>query len=226
MNFVAIEGLDGAGKSTQIQMLVEHLRSRGRTVERLHFPRTEAGMCGSLIAQYLRGEMGDIYKDNPLVMAFLFAADRRYAAPTIEKWLADDTFVIVDRYVYSNLAYQCARLLSIDERNALQEQILRHEYVENCIPKPQKTLFLDVPPLFTQSILTKQRANVDRTYLCGKQDMHESDMQFQQEVRSIYLQQSNVDKDFKIIKCYEEQSANQMLSAEEIFRRISAHIDL
>ena len=58
--FIVLEGLDGAGKSTQIRMLRQLLAERGVESEYVHFPRFDAPVYGELIARFLRGEFGGV----------------------------------------------------------------------------------------------------------------------------------------------------------------------
>lgn len=58
MPLIVLEGLDGAGKTTQTELLKERLESRGLRYEYLHFPRFDAPVYGGLIARFLRGELG------------------------------------------------------------------------------------------------------------------------------------------------------------------------
>ena len=110
MSLIVLEGLDGAGKSTQIDLLQQLLASRGLRYEYLHFPRFDAPIYGELIARFLRGELGAVDAVDPYVVALLYAGDRADAAPVIRRWLDEGKFVILDRYVYSNVAYQCAKI--------------------------------------------------------------------------------------------------------------------
>ena len=126
--FIVLEGLDGAGKSTQIAKLREMFRSKGIESEYLHFPRFDAPVYGELIARFLRGDLGSVESVNPYLVALLYAGDRADAATMIEQWLADGKVVIVDRYVYSNIGYQCAKLSNKAERQTLREWILSTEF--------------------------------------------------------------------------------------------------
>ena len=120
--FIVLEGLDGAGKSTQIRMLQELFARRGVACRYLHFPRFDAPVFGDLIARFLRGELGTVEAVDPYLVALLFAGDRGDAAAEIRQWLASGEAVVLDRYVYSNVAFQCAKLSSEDERRALKHR--------------------------------------------------------------------------------------------------------
>ncbi len=143
--FIVLEGLDGAGKSTQFKLLRDELAKQGMECEYLHFPRFDAPLYGDLIARFLRGDLGSLESVNPYLVALLYAGDRADAAAQIRKWLAEDKIVVVDRYVYSNIGYQCAKIGSAEGRNELRKWILETEYKHFSIPRPDISLFLDVP---------------------------------------------------------------------------------
>jgi dTMP kinase len=224
MNFIAIEGLDGAGKSTQVALLQQRLQSLGVRCKYLHFPRIASKIWGELIAKFLRGDLGKINEVNPYLVALIYAEDRRAAAAEIRRRLTQGYFVIVDRYVYSNVAFQCAKLPAAEERSKLREWILSLEYEHFKIPKPQRSLFLDVPFAFTQEKLSGDRRGDDRQYLNGKEDIHEADLDFQRAVRSVYLAQQALDPDFCVIRCYSEQG--EMLEPGRTFDKIIHNIKL
>ncbi len=218
MALIVLEGLDGAGKSTQIGMLQQRLAERGIAYEYLHFPRFDAPVYGELIARFLRGELGSIDRVDPYVVALLYAGDRAEAAPMIRSWLDAGRFVILDRYVYSNVAYQCAKIEDPETRRRLRDWIVDLEYRHNGIPVPDISLFLDVPFGFTRRKLEEVREGDDRAYLQGKKDIHESSLTLQQRVREVYLEQALSDDTFRVVSCAGAQ--DEMLAPETIFARI------
>ncbi len=220
--FIVLEGLDGAGKSTQITKLKEMFRLRGVETEYLHFPRFDAPVYGELIARFLRGDLGTVDGVNPYLVALLYAGDRADAAKTIRGWLNEGKVVIVDRYVYSNIGYQCAKFAAGDERKALCEWILHTEYEEYAIPRPDLSLFLDVPFSFTERKLTETREGDDRSYLQGGKDIHEASLDLQRRVREVYLEAARTYDDLKVVDCSTEDGT--MASPEEIYKRIMHHI--
>lgn len=212
--FIVIEGLDGAGKSTQVARIQQYLTERGLCWEYLHFPRFTAPYYGELIAAFLRGELGAVDKVDPRVVAVLYAGDRQHAAAQIREWIAYGKVVIIDRYVLSNIAYQCAKLK--DGKEELKQWILGLEYDNNQIPRPDLTLFLDVPFKFTTRSLTKEREGDDRSYLNGKQDIHEASLDLQRAVRKMYT--SHSEPTYKIVDCGTEDG--EMASADDISKKI------
>ncbi|MBA4323459.1 MAG: dTMP kinase, partial [Odoribacter sp.] len=215
MKLFVIEGLDGAGKSTQIRLLKDFLLKQGYNCEYLHFPRTDTAYFGELIARFLRGEFGSINDVDPYLVAMLYAGDRKDASGLISGWLKNGNIVILDRYTYSNVAYQCAKLPDRKKQSDLMNWIIKLEFEHFAIPKPDLNIFLDVPFTFTETKLSTQRSGDDRNYLNGRFDIHESSLSFQKKVRDMYLGVAEKDKRLAVINCNNKDGG--MLFPEEIF---------
>ena len=220
---IVLEGLDGAGKSTQVRMLKEHLASREGGLEYIHFPRYDAPVYGELISRFLRGDFGDNNAVHPQLVALLFAEDRHGAVPQIREALEAGKTVLLDRYVYSNIAYQCAKLADEAEADRLRKWIFTTEFSLFGEPKPDVNIFLDVPIDFVQSNLSKQRQGDDRNYLEGAHDIHEASIAFQQRVKEMYLRQAAEDPARQVVDCSDEQG--HMLPSDCIFAKIKAIVD-
>jgi len=216
--FIAIEGLDGAGKSTQIKLLIDYFDSKNIETRFVHFPRVNQGVFGDLIAKFLRGEFGNVKDVHPQLVALLFAEDRKEFADTINEWLSTGYYVLVDRYVLSNIAFQCAKTEKETEKQSLQKWINHFEYDYNKIPKPDLTIYLDVPFSFTSNALIEKRGGDERSYLNGKDDIHEKDFSLQREVKKEYDKLIQIDKSISAIPCYDLNNA--MKSKEEIHQLI------
>ncbi len=201
MKLFVIEGVDGSGKSTQLNLLKEHLSKDGFKIEFLHFPRTESPWFGELIARFLRGEFGSLNDVDPYLVAMLYAGDRKDASETITSWLNDNKIVLLDRYTYSNIAYQCAKLESRMEQDRLMNWILKLEFEHFRIPEPDLNIFLDVPFSFTKKKLSAGRSGNDRNYLKGNKDIHEDSLLFQKKVRDIYLRVASSDDRLAVVDC-------------------------
>lgn len=216
---IVLEGLDGAGKSTQIRLLQRLFAERGVQSEYLHFPRFDAPVYGELIARYLRGEFGDADRVDSYLVALLFAGDRADAAPLVRGWLDAGKAVILDRYVWSNVAYQCAKTEgSEEERRRLMRWILDLEYGYHRLPQPDLSLFLDVPFAFTERKLAQTREGDDRRYLNGGRDIYESSLALQRRVRETYLAAAREDRRLAVVDCSDASGA--MDTPEGIFAKI------
>jgi dTMP kinase len=222
MAFIVIEGLDGAGKSTQVEMLKNYLANEGRKSEFIHFPTSDSPVFGDMIARFLRGEFGGLKDVNPYLVALLFAGDRYNLGTQIRTWLSEGKTVINDRYVYSNIGFQCAKMNSAEAADELFTWIFDLEFNYFKIPKPDLSIFLDVPFSFTEKRLTSAREGSDRDYLQGKTDIHEADLNFQKTVRETYLKAVEKDENFIRINCADEN--NNMLPAAKISELITKEL--
>lgn len=154
--FIVFEGLDGAGTTTQSQLLAERLRARGRTVHLAHQP--SEGPVGLLVRQILAGRAATPQADGKLgvvderVMALLFAADRLdHLNSQIEPRLARGEDVILDRYILSSLAYQGASV--------------SHDFIQAAnryARKADLTLFLYVPATLALDRVRQRGAKLER----------------------------------------------------------------
>lgn len=224
MRFLVIEGLDGSGKSTQLKLLREYLEKNEVPYKYLHFPRLEEGVYGDLIARFLRGEMGANDQVDPYLVALMFAGDRADAASQIRQWMDEGKLVIVDRYVYSNIAFQCAKLAKPDEQFKLRDWILEFEFGYNKLPRPDLNLYLNVPFEFTRKQLKLARDGDDRAYLKGERDIHEENLDFQEQVRQVYLSLQEHVNDLEIISCMNADGA--MLPPDNISNLIINKLEL
>ena len=222
MPLIVLEGLDGAGKSTQLEFLRKMVDDTGSKTEFLHFPRFDTPLYGEMITRFLKGDFGTHDQVDPYTVALMYAGDRFEAKPLLQGWLDEGRFVFLDRYVYSNVAYQCAKVSDRNSRKRLKEWILHLEYDIYGIPRPDVSLFLDVPFEFTCQRLTSKREGRDRDYLQGGEDVHEASLELQKNVRQVYLDAAAEDPQFKIVDCGDADG--RMLLPAEIFEKIVSNL--
>ncbi|MDR2805643.1 MAG: dTMP kinase [Dysgonamonadaceae bacterium] len=219
---IVIEGLDGSGKSTQIELLKKKLDSAHVPYRYIHFPMLNRGQYGTLIAEFLRGEYGSVQEVPPKLVALLFANDRKEHVETILDWLNNGYVVLADRYVNSNIAFQCAKMENESEKENLKQWILTFEYDYNQLPRPYKSFFLDVPFDHIARSLSGTREGTDRNYLNGKIDIHEASLSLQQKVYDEYQKMIREQSDFEAISCCDNR--DKMLEPELINERIIAFL--
>jgi dTMP kinase len=217
--FIVLEGLDGAGKSTQIELLKSYLSRSDIQYKYMHFPRTDTPTIhGEMVANFLKGDYGDIDNVNPYLVALLYAGDRNDAKEMLNDWLNRGYFLLVDRYVYSNMAFQGAKFKVPAEKQELKKWIERLEYQYHKIPKPTLSIFLHMNFEFVSQKLRDARKGDDRKYLDGKEDIHESDLEFQERVEAEYMQLVKEEEDFYAIDCFDD--TGKTLSPEAIHKKI------
>jgi dTMP kinase len=139
---VVLEGIDGAGTTTQVARLTERLRGLGVPVRATREPSD--GPVGTLARQILTGRIVLPGGRAPgwATMALLFAADRMdHVESDIEPFVAQGVVVVSDRYEASSLAYQ-----SISSGAAADEAIEWIRTINRYIPRPDLTVVLHVPP--------------------------------------------------------------------------------
>lgn len=148
--FIVFEGIDGAGKTTQIERLASKLRGEGRRVW------VTAEPTSSVSGGMLRDALGGIQKRTACEMAALFVLDRIFHNVNpggIEKMLADGIDVICDRYYYSSMAYQGSQT----DAAWVRDMNL------NCpeIRRPDLCVFLDLSPEESLRRITRDRTTTE-----------------------------------------------------------------
>ena len=197
---VVFEGLDASGKSTQVRMLLDSLRARQITHDYLSFPRMGKRGYGEAIAMFLRGEFGTVETVHPYLIASLFAGDRLAAKPRIEGSLSSGALVVVDRYVYSNLAFQGAKIADPGAREQFREWLTYIEWESNGLPAPDVAILFDVPFEFVRQNLLARRSE-NRAYLNGKSDIHETALELQSKVADEYRVLAQRTALFRTVSC-------------------------
>jgi len=210
---IVLESCDSGGKSTQVKIIKNYYESLGKTIKHLHFPMYGHNQFSDMIARFLKGEFGSNDEVDPLFVANIYAMDRYCYKDQLIKDIKDFDIVLLDRYVLSNLAYQCSKVKSDEERNKLFDWILEFEFGFLDLPFPDLTIYFDLPIGTIKERLNTERIGDDRNYLDGEQDIHESDILFQERVKNIYLMMENVSNYF-IIKAYNEDG---ILSPNDLF---------
>lgn len=173
---IVIEGTDGSGKATQTKKLYERLRDLEGNVRRVSFPNYESE-SSALIKMYLRGDFGgDAEAVNPYATAAFYAVDRFAGFVKWKNFYEHGGLILCDRYVGSNMAYQSAKITDELERVKFLEWLEDLEYECFQLPRPDLTIFLDMPP-DVSAILRRER---------GREDIHESDAEYMLKTYNAY----------------------------------------
>lgn len=197
--FCVIEGLDGSGKSTQCELLKEKLLKAGLEVSFLHFPRYNDSVFGKIIASFLKGDLGNLNDNSPYLIALLFSVDQ-WRSQDLLKNDNPNSLILLDRYFYSNLAYQGAKIKNYEDRLLFRKWLLEANK-EFSFLIPDVAIYLDVPKEFREKNILSNRQGQSREYLDGKQDIHEIDFSFQESVHNEYLDLCKTVDEFEKFDC-------------------------
>ncbi len=195
--FIVLEGIDGSGKRTQLEMLVRAFASHGVACSQISFPRYD-GFFGKMAGQYLNGDFGSLEAVDPHFSALLYAGDRFEAKPRIESDLASGQTVVADRYIGSNLAHQSARVPP-EKRAEFLQWLKQLEYQVYALPSEDLVIYLRVPPAEAHRLVGEKAA---RDYTKLRHDIHESDLAHLQATSEVYDQLARQPNWVKI-ECYD-----------------------
>jgi len=180
---IVFEGIDGAGKNTQTGLLTQRVACEGMSSAVFSFPRYGLNPFARAISRYLNGEFGGLDEVAPELAALLYAGDRFTTRDELIESLSENKLVICDRYVSSNLAHQAAKLPEAEREN-LMKWILEVEYETYGLPKPDLTLFLDVPVGVSQRLIQERGK---RTYTELQADIHERAQDYLATCREVFV---------------------------------------
>ncbi|MBR6741714.1 MAG: deoxynucleoside kinase [Clostridia bacterium] len=170
---IVIEGLDGSGKSTQLELLPKNLTKNGIECKSVSFPDYD-NPSSTLVKMYLKGDFGKKPGDVNAYAASSFYGVDRYTSFKMgwgEFYNAGGT-VVSGRYTTSNAVHQCSKLPE-EEWESFLEWLYDFEYNKIAIPKPDKVIFLDMPIEVSQKLLSGRYKGDE-----SKKDIHESDTEY------------------------------------------------
>ena len=210
---IVIEGTDGSGKGTQLQLLLNYLNKKQISYASFDFPQYGKTFFGDFAGRFLNGEFGHFSRINPYLASFPYAADRWQVKNQLWKAINDKKLVICNRYTPS-VVYQAVKIKPAQRNNFLKwAETL--EYKVFGIPKPDLVLFLYVPLVFAQILMLKKNK---RNYLNGKsKDQYEESADYLQKVENMYLAMVRNNKNWVKIDCVENE---KILPPELIHQKI------
>ena len=207
--FIVIDGTDGSGKTTQLQLLVGKLQAEGYNVEIADFPQYNTKSAG-MVEEYLSGKYGSADDVSPYAASLFYAVDRFDASFQIREWLKQGKIVVSNRYISSNFAHQGGKIDNALERKLFFNWLSEIEYKIFNIPKPDLYLILHVDAEISQK-LAQERQREDWK---GKtKDIHEDSLHHLKKAEKAYLDIAQNLPDFRLIKCTRN---GEIMSREDI----------
>ena len=212
---IVIEGTDGSGKSTQFRLLTSRLEQEGTVFRKLVFPQYSEP-SSALIRMYLGGEFGHKPSDVNAYAASAFYAVDRYASykKVWGEYYEQGGLIVSDRYTTSNAVHQASK--EPDEtRGDFLKWLYEFEYDKLGLPRPDLTIYLDVPTDFTEKMMRRREADTNTSA-----DIHEQDMDYLATCRRTGRAAAEY-YGWTVIQCVQD---GQMRSIEDIHGEIYRHV--
>lgn len=214
---IVIEGLDGSGKTTQIELLKSKLSDK--VVHQIKLPDYDSP-SSTLVKMYLHGEFGKNPEDvNAYAASAFYAVDRFANFKTKWKEFYDNGEIIIsDRYTTSN-AYHQSTKIPRENWPEYFKWLEEFEYGLIGIPKPDAVIYLDMPIEISQKMMSK-RYSGDET----KKDIHESNIQYLLNCRESALIAAK-EMGWHVIKCNDGDNPRAIEDiGDEIFKIVSEEL--
>lgn len=209
---IVIEGLDGCGKSTQLELLVKRLNNCGKNCRNIPFPNYSSPACEP-VKMYLNGQFGNKPGDVNAYAASTFYAVDRFASFK-EDWEKDYNAgnpIICGRYVTSNLVHQCSKLPKA-QWQGFAEWLFDFEYTKMSIPKPDAVIYLNMPQEYAEKLLMKRYEGDSQ-----KMDIHEKDRKYQEVCREAAVFAAK-NYDWYVVDCVKDNAVRSIEDiSDEIF---------
>ncbi|MGN0172166.1 MAG: dTMP kinase [Acutalibacteraceae bacterium] len=192
---IVLDGLDGSGKSTQLAAVDAWLNKEGIAHRQISFPDYEQP-SSALVRQYLAGEFGGTPDAVNAYAASSFYAVDRYASfkRFWQEAYESGELIIAARYTTSNAIHQMSKLPR-EEWNAYLAWLADYEYRLLALPCPNEVLFLDMPPLVSQKLMSGRYEGDE-----SKKDIHERDRAYLNRCREAALYAASHDG-WRVIPC-------------------------
>lgn len=216
---IVIEGLDGSGKSTQVEILMKRLEKEGKAPFEIKLPYY-SDESSTLVKMYLAGQFGSKPEDVNAYAASTFYAADRYAS--FKKFWSreydEGRLIVADRYTTSNAVHQMTKLPE-EKRDSFMEWLFDFEYNKLSIPSPECVVFLDMPVEISQKLMTSRYSGDER-----KKDVHERDVAY---LKACYetAKYAAQKLGWYVVRCSENGEPRKIEDiAEDIYSCVEKHI--
>lgn len=217
---VVIEGAcDGIGKTTQFNMLIDKLKKDGIKIYTHHFP-SYGTVQGARVEKFLKGEYGNPGDLSPYFVNELYAYDRFYTWENeLKKYYDDGYLILLDRYTTSSIIYQSVFIKDKDEKNKFIDYVIKYEYEENKIKKPDLVIFLKAPYDLVRKL---KNSRIDNEGIVN--DVYEKDDILMEDIYNNAIYISNY-LNWNIVDCSDGNNfKDKDTISEEVYRLVKKKI--
>jgi dTMP kinase len=155
------------------------LRNEGYKIKIVDFPEYYKNFFGAFIGHCLSEQYYNFLNVHPKIASIMYAADRWESSDKMRSWLKKGYIIIANRYVSANQIHQAGKIKNAKKRNNFMKWLDEMEYKVFNIPRPDITLYLDLPVKIILKLLKhRESSRMKRAYLKKKKDVHEADINF------------------------------------------------
>lgn len=215
--FIVIDWIDWSGKGTQVKRVVDELKKRWKTVKLLDYPRY-GEKSAFMVEKYLNWDYGKSIW--PKLASIFYAIDRYDDSFNFREDLKKYDYIISNRYVSASMIHQAGKIEDLEEKKDYINWLKDLEYNIFAIPKPDKTIFLNVSPEMSQKLVLKKE---EREYLkwWKKMDLHEEDSEHLKNAHKTAMLVADMQESWVKIDC---EIAGEMKSMDDITESILKEI--
>ncbi|MCA9375990.1 MAG: thymidylate kinase [Candidatus Doudnabacteria bacterium] len=221
--FIVIDGTDGAGKKTQLDLLLKRLASEGVKTGVVDFPQYGTPSA-HFVERYLNGQYGTLGEIGPKAASLFYALDRFEAKQDMNSDLQRGNVLVSNRYVTASMGHQAGKIEDPKERAAYLDWLEDLEYSVLGLPRPTLQLILCMPADISQQNVDKKAA---RGYTDKKRDLHEEDREHLAAAERAYRELAGRDETFTLIECAPDHCLRAIEDIhEEIWECVADHLNL
>lgn len=219
---IVIDGTDGSGKATQVELLIKHLKKDRHRVKVIDFPEYYKNFFGKFIGHCLSEQYYNWLKVHPKIASIAYAADRWESSQKIQKWLKEGNIVIANRYTSSNQIHQGGKIRNTNKRESFIKWLDQMEYGVFKIPKPDAMFYLNVPLYVVLKLIRERNKKIVRSYLGSKkEDIVEKDIEYLENSEKSALWLAQNQKNWIKVECIKN---GELRTRENIHQEIYAKV--
>ncbi len=222
--FIVIEGTDGSGKATQLNLLYKRLRKIISKILLVDFPRYYDSVWGEMVGEFLVGKYGKFDEVDPHLVVLPYMIDQyTWSRDTGKPWIEKGGIILADRYFTSNV-HQIAKLKTRAKKQ-YRDWLWPAGYDDLGIMRPDLVVFLDVPPDISKKLNLQK---TERLYLKGrKRDLAERSWRHQELAYREYLRTVNDNTWWVNVRCTSRGKIDSIETINErIWSIVSKKLDL
>lgn len=203
--FIVIEGTDGSGKKTQLDLLRKNLKRGGQRYEVLDFPQYYSSFWGAMVGRYLNGEFGGLDDVSPYLAAPLYALDQASRRKDIIKWKGEGKFVLSNRYLSSSMGHQTAKLPD-DEQEDFLRWLLEAGYKHLKMVREDLVIVLYVPVEYSFKLANSKKSKERKKYITNGKEIAESNFEHQSRAVDTFVSLCKRFDHWKLVECVDEKN--------------------